>query len=447
MQAISKLAIPTVIGQIVLVIYNMADTFFVGLTGNDAMLTAVTVCMPLYMILSAVSNLFGVGASSSISRALGRKNTEDAHLVSSISFWGCILTTLLYSLLVFLFGDLLLNMFGGAHPLVHDYSKDYLLVALVFGGLPTTMNAFLAHLLRAEGKALHAGFGVALGGVLNIILDPLFMFLILPDGNEVAGAALATALSNVFSVFYYIIVLYRRRKKTVLRFAPPRVLRADLLRDILSTGLPACIMTVMENLSYALMESLIAAYGLAVQTGLGVAKKVNMLAHCIARGMTQGVLPLIGYNYSAKNFRRMRSALFCSAGLSATVSVMLTVLNLTMGGLFVGLFIHSTSEALDAGTRLLMILCTGGPFSAFAYTVISFFQATGKGVRSFMLALLRKGLLDIPLMFLLNIWLKDSGIVLATPIADILCCTVSVILLFRFLKTLPDTSAATTGSE
>ena len=447
MQAISRLAIPTVIGQIILVIYNMADTFFVGLTGDDAMLTAVTVCMPIYMILSAISNLFGVGASSCISRALGRKNTKDAGQASSLAFWGCLLITLLYSLLIYLFGDAILNQFGGAHPQVHAYSKSYLLMAIVLGGLPTTMNAFLAHLLRSEGKALHASFGVALGGVLNIILDPLFMFLILPTGSEVTGAALATALSNLVSVVYYIIVIGRRRGKTVLRFSLPESLRPDLIKDILSTGLPACIMTVMENLSYAVMESLIAVYGLAVQTGLGVAKKVNMLAHCIARGMTQGVLPLIGYNFSAKNYKRMRSALFCSAGLSVAVSAFLTLLNLTIGGVFVSLFIHSTSEALDAGTRLLMILCIGGPFSAFAYTVISFFQATGKGVQSFCLALLRKGILDIPLMYLLNTFLKESGIVLATPIADILCCAVSVILLLRFLKSLPNGAEASTVSE
>lgn len=438
MQAIAKLALPTVIGQIILVIYNMADTFFVGLTGNDAMLTAVTVCMPLYMILSAISNLFGVGCSSCISRALGRKNVSDARQASSLSFWGCTLITVLYSVLIFFCGDTFLNWFGGTHPQVHVYASDYLLVAVVLGGLPTTLNAFFAHLLRAEGKALQASFGVALGGILNIVLDPLFMFVILPSGSEVTGAALATAVSNLISVIYYVIVLYRRRRKTVLYFNWPHALRPDLLKDILGTGLPACIMTVMENLSYALMESLIAAYGLTVQTGLGVAKKVNMLAHCVARGMTQGVLPLIGYNYSAKNYRRMKSALFCSAGLSVAVSVFLLILNLVFGRFFVGFFIHSTGDALDAGTRLLAFLCVGGPFSAFAYTVISFFQATGKGIRSFILALLRKGLLDIPLMFLLNSFLMETGIVMATPIADAVCCLVACILLFRFLKTLTD---------
>ena len=440
MQAIAKLALPTVVGQMILVVYNMADTFFVGMTGRDEMLTAVTVCMPVYMILSAIANLFGVGGASSISRSLGLKDTEKARSASSFAFWGCTLLTAVYSLLVYLLASPILNTFGGADPRVHGLAKEYLLVTVAIGGLPTALNSFLAHLLRSEGKALHASFGVALGGVLNIALDPLFMFALLPEGNEVLGAAIATSLSNLIAVLYYAAVLFRRRKKTVLCFAWPRSLSVSLAKDVVLTGLPACAMTVMENLSYALMESLIAVYGLAAQTGLGVAKKINMLAHCVTRGMTQGVLPLIGYNYSSRNYRRMKSVLFTSAALSVAAALLLMLLNILFGNFFVGIFIHSESDALAEGVQYLTVLCVGGPFSAFAYSVISYFQATGQSARSFVLALLRKGITDIPLMYLLNEILKELGVVLATPIADAVCCLVAVLLLVRFLNDLESRS-------
>ncbi len=442
MQAIAKLALPTVLGQMILVIYNMADTFFVGMTGRDEMLTAVTVCMPVYMVLSAIANLFGVGGASSISRSLGMKDEDRAHEASSFAFWGCMLLTAFYSLLVYLLVSPILMTFGGADERVYGLAKDYLIVTVVIGGLPTALNSFLAHLLRAEGKALHASFGVALGGVMNIVLDPLFMFALLPEGNEVLGAAIATTLSNLIAVLYYAVVLFRRRRKTVLCFSWPKALHGDLVRDVMLTGLPACAMTVMENLSYALMESLIAAYGLAAQTGLGVAKKINMLAHCVTRGMTQGVLPLIGYNYSAKNYRRMRSVLFSSAALSVLAALLLMLLNIHFGNFFVGIFIRSESDALAEGVKYLTVLCIGGPFSAFAYTVISYFQAVGQSARSFVLALLRKGITDIPLMYLMNLLLRELGVVLATPIADVLCCLVSVLLITRFLKKLEQPAAA-----
>ncbi len=437
--AIFKLAFPTVIGQIILVIYNMADTFFVGLTGNDAMLTAVTVCMPAFMFLSAISNLFGVGGASAVSRALGSKDIRRVKHTSAFAFWGCLAVTILYSVLSFLFLDTFIDLLGGTNPEAHANAMEYMIVTVVLGGTFTAMGVMLSHLIRSEGRALHASAGIALGGVLNIVLDPLFMFVILPAGKEALGAAIATTLSNFVSLVYFIIVLYLIRKKSNLSFAPSSLMLSDgIPGSVLSAGIPACVMTLFENISYAVLDNLMSVWGITVQAGIGVAKKVNMLAHCIVRGIAQGALPLIGYNFASGNHKRMRESIGCAHFVAVAVATLCMAVNLAFAKPFIELFIHSGSESLDYGSAFLRILCIGGPFSASAYTFITFFQATGDGRKSFLLAVLRKGLVDIPLMFILNTTLPIYGIVMATPIADALCCVAAGIMFGVYLRSLDD---------
>jgi len=436
LQAVFRLAIPTVMGQIILVIYNMADTFFLGLTGSDAKLTAATVCMPAFMFLSAISNLFGVGGSSVISRALGSGAVQKARSASAFSTWGCVALTAVYALLSYLFRDLFIDLLGGKAASVHAFARDYLLITVTLGGMATAMSTFLAHLLRSEGHAVQASAGIMLGGVMNIALDPLFMFVLLPKGQEIIGAAVATALSNCIAFLYFCGVLYRGRKQSCLRFRPAMdMMNGPVIKDILGAGLPACLMTLLENVSYAVLDHLMAAFGIACQAGLGVAKKINMLAHCMVRGMSQGVLPLIGYNYAARNYKRMKQSIFYSGAISVALAVLCMGISLAFNRQLVSVFIQeSNGDSLSDGALFLRILCLGGPFSACAYAIISFFQATGKGVYSFCLAILRKGVLDIPMMFALNAFLPVSGIVMATPITDVLCCAVSVALFLSFLR-------------
>ena len=437
LEAIVRLAFPTVIGQIILVLYNMADTFFIGLTGSDAMITAATVCMPAFMFLQAISNLFGVGGASVISRALGARDLQRAKDTASFAFWGCAAVTVLYSLGAWLFAGPFVDLLGGSNPLVHDYAVEYLTFTVVIGGLATSLNALLAHLVRSEGRSLQASIGVALGGVMNIALDPLFMFVILPRGYETLGAAIATALSNVIALAYFLIVVLREGKRSILRLSPRRLdksVRGKIPADVLMTGLPACLMTLCENISYAVLDALMAASGTALQAGLGIAKKVNMLAHSIVRGMSQGVLPLIGYNYAAGNHKRMKTSITLSMALSVAMAAVCMTVSLVFSRQLIGLFIPSGSESVTYGASFLRILCLGGPFSACAYALISFFQAVGKGMHSFVLAILRKGLLDIPLMFLLNRLLPIFGIVWATPITDVICCVISIGMFVVFLR-------------
>ena len=435
--AVIRLALPTVIGQIILVIYNMADTFFVGLTGSDATLTAVTVCMPAFMFLSAISNLFGVGGASVIARALGTGDRERVRHTSAFALWGCLAVTAAYSLLACLARDLFIDLLGGAAPEVHWQAVEYLTCTVIAGGCVTSVGVLLSHLVRAEGRAVHASAGIALGGVLNIGLDPLFMFVIMPRGHEALGAAIATALANLATLVYFIVLHRAARTETSLRFRACRqMIGRRIPAEVFVAGLPACVMTLFENISYAVLDKLMSGFGLPMQAGIGVAKKVNMLAHSIVRGIAQGSLPLIAYNYSAGDYKRMRESFRMARSAAVMIASLCMFISLVLAEQLVSIFIRSGSTAAEYGAMFLRILSIGGPFSAAAYTVISYFQATGEGMRSFVLAILRKGVLDIPLMFLLNVLLPIYGIVSATPVADTACAVIAQILYSRYVNRL-----------
>ena len=433
-RAILSLALPSVFGQIILVIYNMADTYFVGLTGSDEMITAVTVCMPAFMFLSAIANLFGIGGASVVSRLLGAGKRDEARMASSFAFWGCVFTAGFYALGTFLLADRFVDLLGGTNAMIHPLAKEYLLVAVAGGGVVTATNTLLSHLIRAEGRSLQASLGIVIGGLCNIAFDPIFMFVILPRGNEVLGAALATMFSNVVTLVYYVVFILIRRRNLILSIKPGRgMFKNGIPRDVIAIGIPACLMTLCENISYAILEKLMSAYGTAAQAGIGVAKKVNMLAHSVVRGMAQGVLPLIGYNYASGNRTRMRRVVRLSAATSLVISGLCMAASLLFSHQLIGIFISADNASHTYGAAFLRILCVGAPFSAWAYTVISFFQATGHMQKSLVLALLRKGILDIPLMFALNVSFGRYGLVSATPIADVVCCATAAILFFVFL--------------
>lgn len=442
--SIFALALPSILGQLILVIYNMADTFFVGLTNSDAMITAVTVCMPAFMFLSAISNLFGIGGASVISRSIGKGNEKRARNAASFSFWGCLSVTIIYCLFALFAKDLFINLLGGKDAEVHAHSVKYLVVAIVICGIPTAMNTLLSHLIRAQGKSLHASIGIGIGGLLNVALDPLFMFVILTPGNEALGAAIATGISNVIALLYYVILFVVYKSNLIISIKPHKDMFKEFIPgEVIKIGIPACLMTLCENISYAILDNLMFHAGEAIaigtgkvtQAGVGVAKKINMLAHSVVRGMTQGVLPLIGYNKTSGNRKRMKGIVYMSGAISIIIATICMIASLVFAIPLTGLFIQDASSGSQAyGAQFLRILCIGAPFSALAYTVISFFQAVGKAKRSLILALLRKGILDIPLMFILRIFVPTYGIVWATPIADIVCSIVAAILFFVYIK-------------
>lgn len=420
-KAVLSLAVPTVIAQLITVVYNMADTFFIGQLGDPNQVAAATLAMPVFMLLTAFANLFGIGGSSLISRCLGAGDYEKAKKTAAFCVWFSILLSFCYGLLVLCSRAFLLPLLGAGGQTM-GYCSSYLFWTVSIGAVPTVLNAELAHLIRSEGYAGEASFGVAFGGVLNILLDPIFIFVF---RLEIAGAAIATMLSNVAATMYFLIFLFRIRETTTITISP-RCLRLDreIAAEVFAVGLPSFVMTLMSTLSNLTLNKLIAGYSNEAVAGMGIAKKIDLMAFAIAQGMTQGALPLIGYNFSAGNHGRMRRALR---------TLLLDCLLVAFGAMALMFFgaapitrcFIDDAQTVSYGCTFLQIVCLACPTTALNFLCITVFQATGKKLQPLILSLLRKGGLDIPLMLLFRQTVVIRGIAWATPLADAMALIVS----------------------
>ena len=428
------LALPTVITQIITIVYNFADTWFVGQTGNAAAVAALSVCMPVYIIMTGLANLFGVGGASVISRSLGAKDPARARKAFAFSLWGGVVISILYALLIALFRPGLIPLIGGDDA-SYSYIYDYMFWTMILGSVPTVLNALLGHLVRSVGASRQASIGMSLGGILNILLDPLFMFVLLPPGNEVVGAAVATLLSNIAATTYLLVYVYRHRKKNaVFALSPKEVsLKGRLPLDVLAIGFPAALSTLLAMLSNIFANALVAGYGSAAVAGMGVAKKVNTLAFNILLGLTQGTLPLIGYTYAAGNYRRMKKTIWVTGGCALSFSLVCMVLFRCFSASLVSFFIQD-AQTIAFGREFLDVLAYAVPLCALTYATNVVFQATGRRLNSFILSILRKGLLDIPAMYLLGALLGEIGVVWATPLAEGVSAVLAAVLFAVFLK-------------
>ena len=432
LKAVVALEVPTVISQLITVVYNMADTFFIGQVGDPNQVAAASICLPLFMLLTGMANLFGIGGASLISRSLGRGDTEHAGRTSAFCLWGAGSIALVYGLLVYAFRSILFPLVG-ADAATYGYCCRYAQWVIVIGALPTVISAVFAHLVRAEGYSRQASFGVGMGGILNMILDPIFISVF---HLEIAGAAIATLLSNLAAVAYFLLLIRRKKDQLVLSMRPQDVtLTRKIPSEVLLVGLPSAIMNISGVLSNICMNRLMASYGDEAVAGIGIAKKVDVLNYAVATGMSQGVIPLIGYNYSAKNYRRMMDAVKTTFILSIAVAALGTAFLLTGAQSIVRAFIDDPQTVLY-GTRFQRIICVTGVCIPVGMVIITMFQSVGRKGLPLFLSLLRKGAVDIPAMFILNRLLGITGIAWATPIADVVSMTAAILCFIPFWRDL-----------
>ena len=432
LKAVVALEIPTVISQLITVVYNVADTFFVGQVGDPNQVAAASICLPLFMLLTGMANLFGIGGASLISRSLGEGDHSHAAKASAFSIWGAGCTAFAYGVLIYAFRGFLFLLVG-ANAATYDYCCQYALWVIVIGAVPTVLSATFAHLVRAEGYSKQASFGVAMGGILNILLDPIFISVL---RLEIAGAAIATLLSNTAAVAYFLLLIHKKRGQLVLSLRLRDVtLKQGIPAEVMLVGLPSAVMNISGVLSNIVMNRLMESYSNEAVAGIGIAKKVDVLNYAVATGMSQGVIPLIGYNYSAKNYKRMMSAIKVTFALSIAVAVVGTVFLLTGAGVIVRAFIDDPAT-VRYGSLFQRIICVTGPCIPISMVIIAIVQAVGKKRMPLFLSLLRKGAVDIPAMFLMNRLIGVSGIAWATPIADIVSMTAAICCFVPFWKNL-----------
>ena len=439
-RAVISMAIPTVLSSLVHVLYNMADTFFIGQLNDPTQVAAATLSMPPFLFLNGIASLFGIGGASLMARRMGQKNPDAARKCAAFSIWGGVAVSLIYGLVILLFRDRLLPLIGTnetTYPLVYQY----LLWTTVIGAVPSVMNTLFSHLVRTEGKAKSASFGVTLGCVLNIALDPLFIFVF---GMGIMGAAAATMVSNFIAMLYFVILILRDRT-TVISLNPRNfTLKNRIALEILVTGFPSFLMVLMSFFSNTFLNSLVSGYSNEAMAGMGIAKKIDMVGFAIAQGMTQGVLALIGYNYAAGNRERMKATiqttLVYSTGIAAVFSVLLFIFAPQITRSFI-----ADAQTVAYGQRFMRIMCVTCPAASVTMMVVTVFQATGEKLRPMLVSMLRKGGLDIPFMLLYNALAGVEGIAFATPTADVLTMTISIILIIPYWKKI--TALITGGRE
>ncbi len=429
-RAVIALVIPTIISQIITVIYNMADTFFIGQLNDPNQVAAATLIMPPFVMMTGIANLFGIGGASLIARSLGAGDRERAKKCASFSIFTASIFALVYGLTVYFSSPILFPLLG-SDAATYGFCLDYALFTIAIGAVPTVLNACLAHLVRAEGNAKEASIGMALGGILNIILDPIFIFLF---DLGVAGAAIATMLSNLISCGYFFFLLYRRRNSTVIKFSPKYYTwHGGIPKEILLVGFPSFMLMLMGTFSNIVLNKMVVSYSNEAIAGMGIAKKIDVLAFAISNGMTQGVLPLIAYNYASQNYRRMRSAI--------KTAFLYTLVVATVGAVFLFVcavpvlkFFIDNAATVAYGQHFLRIICITCPAISVTMMVISVFQATGQKTKPMILSIVRKGGFDVPFMFIMNAVAGVDGIPWATPISDVLAMLTALVLFIPYWK-------------
>ena len=342
-KAVFTLAVPTVISQLIVLIYNLADTWFIGQTGDTLQVAAVTVSYPIFMLLSAFANLFGIG------------------------------------------------------------------------GLPTVLNLVLANIVRAQGKAKIASVGMSVGGILNIILDPIFIFGL---HMNVAGAALATCLSNTFSMLYLLQHVVRNRRDSAVKLTvlPERV-SAGSIRDILSIGTPAALQILLASVSNSVMIRLMSGYADSAISGLGIAQKIEIIPFQVVQGISSGVLPLIAYNFASGDRKRMSDTVSFSIRLGLMISAVFFVL-IELGTPMLVRFFIADPETITYGAAFTRLRCIALPFINIEFMLIAVFQGIGSARQALVLSFFRKGILDLPLMIFANIIWPMYGLMLVQPFME-----------------------------
>ena len=391
----------------------------------------------------------------------------------AVCFWFGLLGAVVYMMIIILFRSRIIYLVGGDEN-DFQYVSSYMFWTMIAGAIPTVGNVLCGHLVRSIGASKEAGIGMSMGGILNIILDPIFMFVILPEGMEVTGAAMATLISNTTAFVYFLIYIKRRDVRPAVvgktskatsvwgsaagmkavgtgteagateqsQTNDPGIINLKLpeagtiwpvLSPVLLIGFPAALQTTLAMVSNIFVNVLIRPYGSSAVAGMGVAKKINMIAFNTCMGMTMGVLPLLGYSFGAKYISRMRSIIRYTGTVVVLFGSFCTAVFVIAAPELIRFFINEAGS-IEYGTEFLRIIGFAAPMAAFSYLAYTVFQSAGMEKSAFTLSIMRKGVLDIPGMFIFRVFMGAKGVCLATPVAEVLSVFIGLFLYMSFRR-------------
>lgn len=432
-KAVMQLSIPTVMGCLVMILYNLADTYFVGMLNDPKETAAVTFGATVILAFNAVTNLFGTGTSSLMSRALGKKDYVTFKQTSAFGFYAGLILSILFSISTAVFNAPLLTLLGAAGDNVAA-TKEYLFWTVICGAIPAITNVIMSNLVRSEGNALHASIGTMSGCLLNIILDPFF---ILPFGlnMKAAGAGLATFISNTVACLYFFIFLYVKKGKTNVSISI-KDLKPNkyIVKEVLIVGIPASIQNLLNVTGMTVMNNSMAVFGSEAVSAMGIAHKTTMIPMYVSMGIAQGILPLVGYNFASGNKKRMSKTILFATSIGMGIMIVATAVFWIWSGNIISAFM-TNPLIVEYGAAFIRGLCLAQPFLALDFTAVGVFQACGMGKMSLIFAILRKVLLEIPAMVLLNKLVPMYGLAYAQLVAEVILAAAAVIKLKKIMST------------
>lgn len=423
-RAYFKMALPVVLSMLVSLVYNMVDTWFIAQTQNTALVAGVSLCAPMFTLMVAMGDIFGLGGSSLISRLLGQGEEKRVRHVSAFCSYGAIVWGVLVGALMLIFRQPILHLLGASSDTMDSAMAYYSYLAL---GAPAIIFTLVpSNILRTEGMAVASMVGSITGAVVNIILDPIFIFGL---NMGAGGAALATVLSNVVSAVLFIVLLVTKSQRLSMRLRDCSVQGTEL-REILVIGVPASITNLMQSFAMTLTNRFLLPYGTENVAALGIALKVNMIVMLIMVGFAFGAQPLLGYNYGANNRERLRGLLKFDILVQLVFSVVMTVVFLIFAPQIIRIFM-SDGGVIQAGSRILRCMVITMPLMGIILVCTTLFQAAGKAMPAFLLSISRQGVALLICMVVLSAVFGFYGVILAQAAADVVSFVLALVLLNR----------------
>ncbi|NRT71360.1 MATE family efflux transporter [Clostridium beijerinckii] len=421
-KAIMHMAIPMILSSTASVIYSIIDAFFVGKLNNTAMMAAVVLAIPINMLLMALGQLFGVGSGTYIARLLGEGNTDSTKKVSSVNFWSSMLMGIIFMTICLPFLSPILKLLGATGETL-QYTRNFIIV-FVIGAPFIIVNSTLEAAVRAEGASTVSMIGSLAGIIINIILNPIFIFAL---NMNVMGSALASVSSNVISVLYY---LYYLQKKSAVQSVSIKEFKpsSEIYRNIFKVGISAFLLYGFAVISTLLFNNYSMLYGDSVVAGFGIAQRVVQFVDCIGMGFAMGVVPLIAFAYSANNQKRLMEI------IKKTILYILCIILFLAAVLFalrlqvIGIF-SIDPKVIAIGQITLLAQLSSTVFAALCEFFTGIFQALGAGVRSTIMAVVR-GIAFIPILIVGNWILAVNGVIWAMTITEGLACLIGIALWF-----------------
>ena len=426
-KAVVKMSVPLIFGMFIMVLYNLVDTYFIGLTGDDYQMAAVNLAYPVMMVSVAISNMIGTGASSFIARCLGSGEKDKAEHTLTSAFTLTVVNSVLVMAAGLVFLSPLVRLLG-AKENTFVYTQQY--VQVILAGSIFTMGSYTTGaLLRSEGSVKYSMTGMIVGTIMNIVLDPLFIFTL---NMQIRGAAVATILSNAAG--FGVSLLYYARRKTVLQPSAKYISPTkEILFEIYWVGVPASLETLLTSAAYTVNNNLAVNYSELTVTAMGIAQKVLSLGNYVYQGFASGTQPIMGYNYGAKNPDRMRKILKAGVLTVTGTELVLMLMYAVFAPYLIDVFTDS-EEVISIGSHVLRRLMFILPFVGTVSMCRMSFQAMGKPQYAFGITLIRQLILYIPLLLLLDKFLGFGGMLWAQPITEAIMMAVSLLLLTAVIK-------------